>query len=88
MRAPVEFDNGFHIRSLIQVGANFFFLTEHRFPGGNVVAPLNPYAAVNPLIRLTGITGAANAPAAAGGIAADGWRPETSPSRRRCLAAM
>jgi hypothetical protein len=72
VRAPVEFDNGFHIRSLIQVGANFFFRTEHRFPGGNVVAPLNPYAAVNPLIRLTGIAGVANAPAAAGGIAADG----------------
>lgn len=72
VRSPVEFDNGSHIRSLIQVGANFFFRTEHRFPGGSVVAPLNPYAAVNPLIRLTGIAGAANAPAAVGGIAADG----------------
>lgn len=72
VRSPVEFDNGSHIRSLIQVGANFFFRTEHRFPGGRVVAPLNPYAAVNPLIRLTNIAGAANAPAAVGGIAADG----------------
>ncbi|HWJ52131.1 MAG TPA: DUF4157 domain-containing protein, partial [Propionibacteriaceae bacterium] len=72
VRAPVEFDNGFHIRSLIRVGANFFFRTEHRFPGASLVAPLNPYAAVNPLITFTGIAGAANTPAAAGGIAADG----------------
>jgi hypothetical protein len=72
VRAPGEFDNGLHIRSLIRVGANFFFRTEHRFPGASVVAPLNPYAAVNPLITFTGIAGAANAPAAAGGIAADG----------------
>ena len=41
-------------------------------PGASVVAPLNPYAAVNPLITFTGIAGAANTPAAAGGIAADG----------------
>ena len=55
VRAPVEFDNGFHIRSLIRVGTNFFFRTEHNFPGASLVAPLNPYAAVNPLITFTGI---------------------------------
>ena len=72
VRAPNEFDNGVHIRSLIRVGNTFFFRTEHRFPGASVVAPLNPYAGVNPLITFTGIAGAANAPAAVGGIAADG----------------
>ncbi|MGR0221057.1 eCIS core domain-containing protein [Agromyces sp. ZXT2-6] len=70
--SPVEFDNGVHIRSLIQQGPNFRFRTQHRFPGASVTAPLDPYAAVNPLITLTAITGAANVPAAAGGIAADG----------------
>lgn len=71
-RAPVEFDNGLHIRSLIKQGNNFRFRTEHRFPGAGVVAPLEAYAAVNPLIVLNAITTAANAPAAAGGVAADG----------------
>ncbi len=72
VRAPVEFDNGFHIRSLIRQGNALFFRTEHKFPGGGVVAPLQPYAAVNPLITFTNITLAANAPAAVGGVAADG----------------
>ncbi len=72
VRAPVEFDNGFHIRSLIRQGNSLFFRTEHRFPGGGVVAPLQPYAAVNPLITFTNIALAANAPAAVGGVAADG----------------
>ncbi|MEP6559992.1 MAG: DUF4157 domain-containing protein [Nakamurella sp.] len=72
VRAPSEFDNGFHIRSLVKVGNSLFFRTEHKFPGGGVVAPLQPYAAVNPLIVFTNIALVANTPAAVGGVAADG----------------
>ena len=72
VRAPTEFDNGFHIRSLVKVGNGLFFRTEHKFPGGGVVAPLQPYAAVNPLIVFTDIALVANTPAAVGGVAADG----------------
>lgn len=71
VRAPVEFDDGTHTRSLIKVGGGFAFRTVHTFPGAQV-SHQDPYAAVHPLITLTGITGVANVPAAAGGIAADG----------------
>lgn len=60
-----EFDNGVHRRSLIQVGADFFFRTEHVFPAAS--SPVFDEAYKGPrLIDFTNIRVTPLTPAAAG----------------------
>jgi hypothetical protein len=67
-----EFSNGIHRVSLVQRGANFFFITEHIFPGAAARPFVEAYAGRGPaLIVLPGITAAVPVVPAAG-LAADG----------------
>jgi len=81
-----EFDNGVHRRSLIQVGADFFFRTEHIFPGAS--SPVFDETYKGPrLIDFTNIRVTPLAPAAAGladdNVATAGIRLDsTVPTRR------
>ncbi len=65
-----EFDKGIQRRSLIQIGAKFFFKTEQIFPHAAAPPTIDPYAGPN-LISLSNILVTPKTPAAQA-IAADG----------------
>lgn len=60
-----EFDNGIHRRSLILVGPDFFFRTEHIFPGASAAAFDEPYKGPR-LIDLSNVRVTPFRPAATG----------------------